>query len=177
LAAPEEDRAARPPVAEAPRERADADDPMARAYARARARDAAARAALRPLAPGERPPVLVVATVVAALIAAGNLVLLAAGWEVDGGDASTPGVLGFAAFMLAAAVGMWQRRYLAVLAFEALVGVGVTYAGLSLLVADNVAAALLCLAVITGGGWLFWKLVRVMARIQAASRRPEAPVG
>ena len=79
------------------------------------------------------------------------------------------------ALMLAAAVGMWQRRYWAVLGFEALLGIGVTYAGLSLLVATNVAAVVLCLAVILGGGFLFWKLVRVMARIQVASRRPTSP--
>ena len=70
---------------------------------------------------------------------------------------------------------MWQRRYLAVVAFEALLGIGITWAGLSLLVAANAAAVALCLTLIAGGGWLFWKLVRVMGRIQAA--RAEEPVG
>jgi hypothetical protein len=150
---------------------------MARGYARSRERDAAVRAELRPLAPGERPRALAIAAGLAALIGVANLVLLAAGWDVDGEDPATPGVLLFAALMLAAAVGMWQRRYLAVLGFEALLGVGVTYAGLSLLVATNAVALVLCLVVILGGGWLFWKLVRVMARIQAATRRPSEPVG
>jgi hypothetical protein len=153
------------------------EDRMAMAYARARARDAEARAQLRPLGPDERPAPLVVAVVVAALIAVANLVLLAAGWDVDGQDPSTPGVLLFGALMLAAAVGMWQRRYGAVLAFEALLAIGVTYAGLSLLVATNAAAIALCLAVLIAGGTLFWKLVRVMARIQATTRRPSDPVG
>ena len=148
------------------------EDAMARAYARARERDAIARAQLRPLAPGERPTALVVAAALAAAIALGNLVLLVAGWDVRGGDPSTPGVLLFAALMLAASVGMWQRRYLAVLGFEALLGLGVTYAGLSLLVATNVAAIVLCLTIIAGGGFLFWKLVRVMGRIQVAAQRP-----
>ena len=150
---------------------------MARGYARSRQRDAAVRAELRPLAPGERPPALAIAAGLAALIGVANVVLLAVGWDVDGADPATPGVLLFAALMLAAAVGMWQRRYLAVLGFEALLGVGITYAGLSLLVATNVVALVLCLVVIFGGGWLFWKLVRVMARIQAATRRPSEPVG
>jgi hypothetical protein len=86
-------------------------------------------------------------------------------------------VLLFAALILAAAVGMWQRRYWAVLGFEALLGIGVAYAGLSLLVATNVAAIVLCVAVMGAGGILFWKLVRVMARIQATARRPRDPVG
>jgi hypothetical protein len=71
---------------------------------------------------------------------------------------------------------MWQRRYVAVLGFQALLGIGVAYAGLSLLVATNVTAIVLCLVIIVGGGFLFWKLVRVMARIQVASRRPGEPV-
>jgi hypothetical protein len=150
---------------------------MARGYARARERDAAVRAQLRPLAPGERPPALVVAACLAAMIAVANVALLAAGWEVDGQDPSTPGVLLFAGLMLAAAGGMWHRRYWAVLGFQALLGIGVVYAGLSLLVAANAVAVLLCLAVMLGGGWLFWKLVRVLARIQAATRRPGEPVG
>jgi hypothetical protein len=149
---------------------------LSRGYARARERDAAARAELRPLAPGERPPALVIAAAVAALIAAGNLALMLAGWEVDGEDPPLAGALLFAGLMLAAAVGLWQRRYLAVVAFEALLGIGIVWAGLSLLVAANAAAVALCLAIMAGGGWLFWKLVRVMGRIQAG-RRPGEPVG
>jgi len=152
------------------------EDRMARAYARARERDALARAELQPLAPGERPAPLVVAAALAGVIAVANLALLLAGWDVRGGDPSTAGVLLFAAIMLAAAIGMWQRRYLAVLGFEALLGLGVTYALLSLLVATNLTAIVLCLVIIVGGGFLFWKLVRVMARIQVASRRPGDPV-
>jgi MYXO-CTERM domain-containing protein len=153
------------------------EDGMARAYARARARDAAIRAQLVPLAPGERPPSLVAAAVVATLLVVANLALLIGGWEVDGEDPSTAFVLGFAALMAAVAAGLWQRRYWAVLGFEAALAIAVTWAGLSLLLANNVAAVLLCLAVVAGGGVLFWKLVRVMARIQAAGRRDHEAVG
>jgi hypothetical protein len=150
---------------------------MARAYARARERDAAVRAQLRPLAPGERPTPLLVAAVLATLIVVANLALLAFGWDVDGEEPSTAFVLVFAAIMAAVAIGLWQRRYWAVLGFEAALAIAVTWAGLSLLLATNVAAVLLCLAVIGGGGLLFWKLVRVMARIQAATRRADEHVG
>ena len=44
----------------------------------------------------------------------------------------------FAALMAAAAVGMWQCRYWAVLGFEALLGIAILFSALSLLVAANV---------------------------------------
>ena len=46
----------------------------------------------------------------------------------------------------------------------------VVYAALSLAVASSWGAVVLCLALIGLGGWLFWKLVRVMARIQMPGR-------
>ncbi|HWT26072.1 MAG TPA: hypothetical protein VN213_21375, partial [Solirubrobacteraceae bacterium] len=132
---------------------------------------------LVPLAPGERPRPLVVAAVLAAVVATADLVLLAAGWEIEGQDPSTAGVLARDALLLAAAVGIWQRRYWAVLGFQALLAIGATFAGLSLLLAGNVVAVVVCLVVMVGCGTLFWKLVRVMARIQVTSRREPERVG
>ena len=109
---------------------------MARGYARGREKDAAARAKLEPLAPGERPRAVTIAAIVAALLGLANLVLLAAGYEVAGRASSpTAGVLIFAALMAAAAIGMWQVRYWAVLGFEALLGIAIVFSALSLLVA------------------------------------------
>ncbi|HXS44442.1 MAG TPA: hypothetical protein VN751_07430, partial [Solirubrobacteraceae bacterium] len=118
---------------------------MSRGYARAEERNAAARATLTPLAPGERPPALVVAVVLAAALAITNVVALVAGLDVEGRRPGAFGVLLFAVLMLAAAWGMWQRRYGAVLAFEALLGITVAIAALSLFVANNAAAVVLCL--------------------------------
>jgi hypothetical protein len=140
---------------------------MRRGYARAEERNAAVRATLTPLAPGERPPALVVAVVLAAALAIANVVALVAGLDVEGRRPGAFGVLLFAVLMLAAAWGMWQRRYGAVLAFEALLGITVAIAALSLFVANNAAAVVLCLVILLPGGWLFWKLVRVMGRLQA----------
>jgi hypothetical protein len=106
-----------------------------------------------------------------------NVILFAAGYEVENSEQSGVGVLIFAALMAAAAIGMWQCRYWAVLGFEALLGVAVIFAALSLLVASNVAAVLLCLAIIAIASPLFWFLIRAMARIQLPSRRPHEPVG
>jgi hypothetical protein len=101
-----------------------------------------------------------------------NLVFLLAGVEVDGQQASSAGVIGLSALLLIAAAGMWMKRYWAVLGFEALLGITIAFAALSLLVASNAAAVVLCVAIIGLGGWLFWKLVRVMGRLQVPTRRP-----
>jgi len=147
---------------------------MARGYARGRQRDEAVRATLRPLARGERPRALVVAVAIAALLGVGNLAALAAGLEVSGEDPAPAGVAGLSALLLLMAWGMWTHRYWAVLGFEVLLGVSVTYAALSLLVASTVRGAVLSVAIILLGGWLFWKLVRAMARIQMPQRKTSA---
>jgi hypothetical protein len=73
--------------------------------------------------------------------------------------------------MLAAAWGMWNLKYWAVLGFQALLAVTIIIAALSLAVASNLAAVALCLAIVVPGSWLFWKLVRVLARLQMPERR------
>jgi hypothetical protein len=157
------------PVA-APAREAPPADRMRRGYARAEQRNAAVRAQLEPLGPDERPRPLVAAAVVAALLGAANLVALLAGLDVEGEEPSAIGVLAFCAVMFLAAVGLWQRRYWAVLGFEALLGIIVVFFALFLLRASNVLAVVVCVPIICGAGWLFWKLVRVMGRLQAPQR-------
>lgn len=149
---------------------------MARGYARGRVKDEEARAKLKPLAPGERPTAVTIAALAAAALGLANLGLLAAGYEVENSEQSTVGVLIFAALMAAAAIGMWRCKYWAVLGFEALLGIAIVFAALSLMVASNAVAALLCLAIIATASPLFWFLIRAMARIQLPVRRPEDPV-
>jgi hypothetical protein len=149
---------------------APAEDRMARGYARSRERDDAARAALEPLAPGERPLAVTIAAIVAAALAVANVAFYAAGWEVTGEDPAPGGVFAFAAILLAAAGGMWMRKYWAVLGFEVLLGITVIYAGLSLLFPSNWQAVVLALAVLAAAGTLFWFLIRAMARIQMPER-------
>jgi len=143
---------------------------LTRGYARARVKDEAVRAQLEPLAPGERPRAVTVAAVVAALIALANVVLLLAGWEVQGEKVQPTGVLIFAGLMLVGAVGMWQGRYWAVLGFQALLGISILFSSLSLLVASNVRAAVLSFLLILVSGTLFWFLVRAMARLKMPER-------
>jgi hypothetical protein len=153
------------------RARQRASGPRLRGYAA----DEAVRAELQPLRPGERPPALVVAVIVAAGLGIANVALYAAGADVRGKAPSAGGAISFAALMLVAAWGMWNLRYWAVLGFQALLAVTVVIAALSLAVASNLTAVALCVAIIGPGGWLFWKLVRVLARLQMPQRRATGP--
>lgn len=148
-----------------------ADAPPARQPSRSELKDAAVRAQLRPLAPGERPSAVTVAAIVAAVLAVLVLVGYAVGAQV-GGEGTLWGAILLSTVLLVAAWGMWNVRYWAVLGFEALLAFQVIVAALSLMVASNVWAAVLCIAAIVLGGWLFWKLIRAMARIQMPSRPP-----
>ncbi len=143
-------------------------------YARQRARDEAARQALKPLAPGERPPALTIAAIVAAIIAVANLVLLAARWEVDGREPQVTGSILFAAVMAVGAIGLWRGRYWAVLGFQALLAITLLFASLALLTASNLQAVVLCVGIIAVSGPLFWFLVKAMARLQLPERPPTA---
>ena len=142
---------------------------MRRGYARSEERNAAIRATLTPLAPGERPPALKVAIGVALALALANLVAFAAGADVPGSSSRLGGLV-FVALMLLVAWGMWERRYWAVLGFATLMALITVAFSLLLLIASNVLAVVVCLAFAVSAGWLFWKLIRVMGRMQAPSR-------
>jgi protein-S-isoprenylcysteine O-methyltransferase Ste14 len=138
-------------------------------------RDEELRAKLEPYAEGERPWPIKASVVVCVLIAIANPILYLAGWEVSGEDPNLGGALALCVVLLAAAYGMWRMRYWAVLGFEMLLGITLVYAGLSLLVPSNWEAVALAVGVMAIAGTLFWKLIRVMARIQLPERKRAAP--
>lgn len=126
---------------------------------------------LEPLAPGERPFWVGVAAAVAAVMGLLTLVLVAAGSDIAASnDAPITGVAQ-AIVLLLAAGGMWLSKYWAVLGFQALLAVTMIYGFVSLLFASNVLGVVLGLAIVAGATFLFWKLIRAMARIQMP-RRP-----
>jgi len=133
---------------------------------RSQRRDAEVRAGLTPIEPGERPGVIVVSTIVAALIGGGNLVAWLAGVKIDGKHPAASGIFIFSAVMIADAIGMWRLWYGAVLGFMALLAIVGTIFALLLIEASNVLGVVVGLAVICGAGYLFFKLVRVLSRIQ-----------
>jgi hypothetical protein len=159
------DRAASPAAAEPAPERG---------YARSRARDEAARAALKPLGPGERPLAVTVGAVAAALLALANLVALAFGYN-SGEDTVSPrsdatGSIVAAAILLIVAYGMWKARYWGVLGMQTLLALTLIFASLGLITASSLWAAGLLVLIIAAAGTLFWFLVKAMARIQMPER-------
>jgi hypothetical protein len=144
-------------------------DAMRRGYARGAERDEAIRATLQPLAPDEYPAALKIAIAVAILLALSNLVAFVLGADVPGSSSRGFGLV-WIVLMLLAAWGMWRHRYWAVLGFATVMALIAVVFTLYLLVASNVLAVVLCIAAAGSAGWLFWKLIRVMARLQAPHR-------
>jgi hypothetical protein len=128
------------------------------------------RAALEPLGEGERPRPLLAAVGVCALLAVGVIVGALSVHDLSRHGGSLPGALLLAGVLAALAWGMYHRRYWAVLGFEALLAFQVLVTSLALVVASTLVAAAACVLFVGLGGFLFWKLVRVMGRIQAGEQ-------
>jgi hypothetical protein len=137
-------------------------------------REQLARAALQPLGEGERPVALIVAIVVCVVLAIAVIVGAASVHDLSRHGGSLPGAALLAVVLALLALGMYRRRYWAVLGFEALLAFQIIVTSLALVVASTILAAAVCALSVGLGGWLFWKLVRVMGRVQAGERRPPA---
>jgi hypothetical protein len=108
-----------------------------------------------------------VAVAVAALLAIGVIVSSLSVHDLSKNGGSVGGAIFLACLLALLAGGMYRARYWAVLGFEALLAFQILVTSLALIVAETIPAAAGCLLAIGLGGWLFWKLVRVMGRIQA----------
>ncbi len=164
---------ATPPAAAAPSSGAERRQwfaPSGEELSRSQRRDAEARAALTPLAPGERPAVIVISALVAAGMALANLIAYLAGDRIGGSRPGAAGIIVFSALMLSCAAGLWRLWYGAVLGFMALLAIIVTIFALLLIEASNVLGVVVALAIIVVAGYLFFKLVRVLSRIQMPTR-------
>ena len=152
--------------------------PEARGYARSRAKDDAARAALKPLAPGERPTAVTVGAIAAVVLAAVNVIAMIAGWNSLGGDTDEGRAAAFtilwSVILLVVAWGMWRSRYWAVLGMQTLLGITLVLATLSLLTANSVGSVLILVVILAATGVLFWFMVKAMARIQMPERPTRA---
>jgi hypothetical protein len=131
-------------------------------------------AALAPLGADEWPRALLVAIAVCVVTAIGVLTGAATVHNLSRHGGSLPGAILIAGVLALMAQGMYRHRYWAVLSFEALLAFQIIVTSLALVVASTWTAAGICVVGIGLGGWLFWKLVRVMGRIQAGEQRPQA---
>jgi hypothetical protein len=139
-------------------------------YSRSRAKDEAARAALKPLAPGERPAAVTAGAIAAALLAAANLIAVVAGWDGAAGEddraRALAGSVLVTGLLCVVAWGMWQAKYWAVLGMQTLLALTLIASSLALVTVSSAGGAVLLVAIIAAAGTLFWFMVKAMARIQ-----------
>jgi hypothetical protein len=127
-------------------------------------------APLLPLGEDERPVPLLVAVAVCLAVAVAVAVGSVTIHDLRSRGGSLPAGIFLACVLALLARGMYAKRYWAVLSFEALLAFQVIVTSLALVVASTLLAAGVCLASVLLAGLLFWKLVRVMGRIQAGER-------
>jgi hypothetical protein len=147
-------------------------------YSRSRAKDEAARAALEPLAPGERPTAVTVGAIVAALLAVANVVAVLIGWDQGVGEDDRGRALAYTILatgvLLVVAWGMWKAKYWAVLGMQTLLALTLIGSSLALVTVSSWGGAILLVAILAAAGTLFWFMVKAMARIQMPERPTRA---
>ena len=149
--------------------------------ARSEEKNQAVREGLEPLAPDERPTVVTVGAVISGVLSVSIVVAYLVGVEVgtfddfgnETGEAK-PNVISalIPAGMLAVmSWGMWKAKYWAVLGFQALLAILMVATVLGLVAATKVTQAVGNTLVLALAGFLFYKMVKAMARIQMPERR------
>jgi hypothetical protein len=133
---------------------------------RSQRRDAQVRAGLTPLGPGERPGAIVAGAIISLLVGLGQLVAFLAGLKIHGKAPAAGGTVLLSLLLIVCAIGMWRLWYGAVLGFMALLAIVATLFSLLLIEASNVLGLVVAIVVVAGCGYLFFKLVRVLSRIQ-----------
>jgi hypothetical protein len=144
--------------------------PTGEELTRSQRRDAEARANLKPLAPGERPMVIRISALIAAGLGLANFIAWVAGDKIGGKHPAAGGIIIFTALMCACAVGLWRMWYGALLGFMALLAIIGTLFSLYLVEASNLLGFIVAPAIVVIAGYLFFKLVRVLSRIQMPQR-------
>lgn len=148
--------------------------------AKIEAKNQAAREALDPLAPDERPTVVTVAAVISAILALGTVAAYALGVEVgeiddfgtETGEAK-PNVFQTVAFTVllgAMAFGLWRARYWAVLGFQTILVLWIILLTFALIQVTDLLRALVIVLLLAGASVLFYRMVKAMARIQMPVR-------
>jgi len=138
----------------------------ARGVSKSEIRNERVREGLEPLAEGERPTVVTAGAVLSFAIALVTVGAWVAGAEVDGERPAAFQVFAPAILFGVMGYGMWRTRYWAVLGFQAVMGILMVGAFLSLIAAASIAGALTALFILLGAGTFFWFTVKAMARIQ-----------
>jgi hypothetical protein len=146
---------------------------MERGYAKSAQRNQEARESLQPLAEGERPTVVTVGAIVAALIALSIVGGYAFGVKPNGEAPRFAQVAAPTLIMGVMAWGMWRARYWAVLGFQLILVFLIFGAFFGLVVqAATVAQFAATVGLLVVAGVFFFFMVKAMARIQMPHRLP-----
>lgn len=149
--------------------------------AKTEAKNQAARDALEPLEPEERPGVVTIAAIITALLTLGTVLAYVLGVEVgtfdDFGGQTGEAKPNIAYTIISALVlgamawGLWKAKYWAVLGFQTVLVLVIVATVFALIQAYDVLRALALVAILALASFLFWKMVKAMARIQMPDRR------
>lgn len=147
---------------------------MRAGYARAEAKNRAAREALEPLAPGERPTVVTVGAILSGIVAVilwgSCVVAVVTGAKVNGESVNLVQWGFLASIVTVMAWGMWRARYWAVLGFQMSLVLLVIAGVLGLVMAGTLVQVISTMIMVIGLSVLFWFMVKAMARIQMPER-------
>ena len=137
---------------------------MKRGYARAEVKNQATREALQPLEPGERPGILIGTVVWILVIAAVMTYNAIASNGLSNGSRVGNGVM--VLLIVVAAFGTWRLEYWAILGTQTLLALTLVSLVLAAMVVTNLWLVLLAVVSALISGYFFYKMVKVMARVQ-----------
>jgi hypothetical protein len=137
---------------------------------RSEAKNQAVRESLEPLAPGERPGAVTVGAVLVTGLAIFVLVRYLGGVSFQGKRVEFAQFAPLLLILVMMSYGLWRARYWAVLGLQALLGLLIVYYGVTATLFGDLQGVAVALAVVIPSGYLFYKLVKAMARIQMPER-------
>jgi peptidoglycan/LPS O-acetylase OafA/YrhL len=138
---------------------------MRRGYAKAEIKNAAAREALEPISPENRPRIVLIACAWLLVVAA-NIVYN--GLAADG-DSATTGRIGnvlMLILVLTALVGTYRLRYWAILGAQTIFALACIFGIVAAAVIPDLLVVLLVGAGALVSGVVFYRMINVMARVQ-----------
>lgn len=175
-ATPSRNGASAPAGATSPKPKQSGAEMMKRGYARAEEKNQATREALEPLQPGERPGILVAAVAWIVVIAVVMTYNAIASNGLSNGSRVGNGVM--VVLIAVAAFGTWRLEYWAILGTQTLLALTLVSLVLAAMVVANLWLVLLAVVGALVSGYLFYKMVKVMARVQkTAMLKREAEEG
>jgi hypothetical protein len=140
-------------------------DAMKRGYAKAELKNIAAREALQPIGPENRPRIVLVACAWL-LVACVSIVVSIVTADGDGAGGQRFGNALMLLVVLVAVWGTWRLRPWAILGAQTLFALAFVFTILAAVFSDQILLSLALGASALVTGWIFYRMINVMARVQ-----------